>query len=74
MVDQSHRLIDRFAALISDGIAEGVIRPVDPMIAAQMLGATLNAAADLRDYAPGVTQEAIADLYARPLLTGVFTA
>lgn len=74
MVEQSYRLADRFAALISDGIAEGVIRPVDPMIAAQMLGATLNAAADLRVYAPNVTQETIADLYARPLLMGVFTA
>ena len=73
MVEQSYRLSDRFAALISDGIAEGVIRPVDPMIAAQMLGATLNAAADLRDHAAGVTQAAIADLYAKPLLTGVFT-
>jgi AcrR family transcriptional regulator len=73
MVEQSYRLSDRFAALISDGIAEGVIRPVDPMIAAQMLGATLNAAADLRDHAAGVTQGAIADLYAKPLLTGVFT-
>ncbi|HEY2661047.1 MAG TPA: TetR/AcrR family transcriptional regulator [Caulobacteraceae bacterium] len=73
MVDASNRLSARFAAMISDGIAEGVVRPVDPMIAAQMMGATLNAAADLRDGPAGVTQEAIADLYAKPLLTGVFS-
>ena len=73
MVEAASRLSDRFAALISDGIAEGVIRPVDPMIAAQMLGATLNAAADLRDSPAGVTLETIAELYAKPLLTGVFS-
>ncbi len=73
MVDASNRLSARFAAMISDGIAEGVVRPVDPMIAAQMMGATLNAAADLRDGPAEVTQAVIADLYAKPLLTGVFS-
>ena len=72
MVEASNRLSDRFAALISDGIAEGVIRPVDPMIAAQMLVATLNVAADLRDHFEDATPEIVANLYARPLLTGVF--
>ena len=33
--------------MISDGVAEGSLRSVDPFIAAQMLNATLNAAADL---------------------------
>ena len=73
MVEASNRLSDRFAGMISDGIADGVLRPVDPMIAAQMFNATLNAAADLRDTPAGVTLPAVADLYARPLLTGVFT-
>ena len=47
MVEQSDRISDRFASMISDGIAEGSIRPVDPFIAAQMLNATLNACAEL---------------------------
>ena len=73
VVDQSNRLSDRFAAMISDGIAEGSIRPVDPVIAAQMLNATLNAAADLLFWVRGVPADRAVDLYARPMLMGVFS-
>ncbi|MFN3512088.1 MAG: TetR/AcrR family transcriptional regulator [Phenylobacterium sp.] len=71
-VDEANRVSDRFAAMISDGVAEGSIRPVDPFIAAQMLNATLNAGAELGFWVPGVTQKAAPSVFARPLLTGVF--
>jgi len=64
---------DRFASMISDGIAEGSIRPVDPAIAAQMLNATLNAGAELGFWVQGVTQKAAPAIFARPLLMGVFS-
>jgi AcrR family transcriptional regulator len=70
MVALSDRVSDRWAAMISDGIANGSVRPVDPFIAAQMLNATLNAAADLSVLLPGVGGRAAADLYAQPLLMG----
>ena len=73
MVDRSSRLSGRFAAMISDGIADGSIRPVDPAIAAQMINATLNAAADLRASEAGVTRDDVADFYAKPILVGVFS-
>jgi hypothetical protein len=73
MVQQSNRVSDRFSAMISDGVAEGSVRPVDPVIAAQMLNATLNAAAELRFLVKGVKQHEGADLYARPMLMGVFS-
>jgi AcrR family transcriptional regulator len=73
MLDQQNRLSERFAAMIADGIAEGALRPVDPSIAAQMLGATLNAASDLRAEAVQVTREEVAALYAKPMLMGVFS-
>jgi AcrR family transcriptional regulator len=72
MVLQSARVSDRFASMISDGIAEGSVRPVDPFIAAQMLNATLNAAAELPFWVPGATQKAAPALFARPLLMGLF--
>jgi AcrR family transcriptional regulator len=72
MVEQSNRVSDRFAAMISDGIAEGSIRPVDPTIAAQMLNATLNAGAELGIWVPGVKQKAAPAVFVRPLLMGVF--
>ncbi|HEY3799713.1 MAG TPA: TetR family transcriptional regulator [Caulobacteraceae bacterium] len=67
----SARISDRFAAMISDGIAQGSIRPVDPFIAAQMLSATLNAAADLPVILHGVRPHTAVELYARPMFMGL---
>ena len=73
MIEQSARLSDRFAAMISDGIAAGVLRPVDSAIAAQMLTATINAAADLPVILRGVDRAVAAGLYAKPMFTGLLT-
>ena len=72
MVQQSNRVSDRFGSMISDGIAEGSIRAVDPFIAAQMLNATLNAGAELGIWVPGVSQKAAPAVFVRPLLMGIF--
>jgi AcrR family transcriptional regulator len=74
MIEQSGRLSDRFAAMISDGVSEGSLRPVDPFIAAQMLNATLNAAADLPVLLRGVEARMAVDFYARPFFTGLTAA
>ena len=71
-VAHSDRVSDRFASMISDGIVEGSIRPVDAAIAAQMLNATLNAGAELGFWVPGITQKAAPSVFARPLLMGIF--
>jgi AcrR family transcriptional regulator len=71
MIAQSGRLSDRFAAMISDGVAQGSVRPVDPFVAAQMLNATLNAAADLPVILRGVDARTAVQLYARPFFTGL---
>ena len=73
MIDRYNRVSDRFAAMISDGIAEGTIRPVDPLIAAHMLNSMLNAAASINVWAPGIDRTEAASFFARPLLQGVFT-
>ncbi|HUO88935.1 MAG TPA: TetR/AcrR family transcriptional regulator [Rhizomicrobium sp.] len=73
MVERANRISERFAAMISDGVAEGSIRAVDPYIAAQMLNATLNAAADLPFTIPGVTALDAPTLYAKPVLMGLFS-
>lgn len=73
MVDQANRLSGRFASMIADGVAEGSVRAVDPAIAAQMLSATINAAAGLSSLVPGVEEGEAADIYAKPLLLGLFT-
>ena len=74
MIEQSGMLSDRFAAMISDGVAEGSIRPIDPFIASQMLNATLNAAADLPTLLRGVDARLAVEFYARPFFTGLTSA
>jgi hypothetical protein len=73
MVESSNRVSDRFAASIADGIAERSVRAVDPFIAAQMLTATMNAAAEIRWWIPDVLTENAATLYAKPALMGIFS-
>jgi len=74
MIEQSGRLSDRFAAMISEGVAEGSLRPVDPFIAAQMLTASLNAAADLPFLLRGVDARVAVSFYARPFFMGLTSA
>lgn len=62
---------DRFAALISDGVADGSVRPVDVNIAAQMLTAMINAAAELHFWTPGMPPGAASELYVRPFFEGL---
>jgi AcrR family transcriptional regulator len=73
MVEASNRVSDRFASMISDGIASGSVRAVDPYIAAQMLTATLNASAEIRWWIPDVDRAHAPALYAKPVLTGIFS-
>lgn len=73
MVERANRVSERFAAMISDGVADGSIRAVDPYIAAQMLNATLNAASELPYTIPDVAAFDAAALYAKPMLMGVFS-
>lgn len=72
MVRKSTRVSDRFASIISDGIASGCIRAVDPFIAAQMLTISLNASAELKWWVPQATLPPV-QLCAKPMLLGLFT-
>ncbi|MBO9543161.1 TetR/AcrR family transcriptional regulator [Caulobacter sp.] len=71
MADGYARGWQRFGSIISDGIADGSIRPIDPAIAAHMINSMLNAAASLGAWVPGLERDEAAELFAKPLLTGV---
>lgn len=68
---RADRVAQRFAGMLSDGMAEGSIRAVDPYLAAQMISSAINAAADLIAWTGGLTPETVTELYARPVLTGL---
>jgi AcrR family transcriptional regulator len=71
MSAKADQLTDRFAGMISDGVAEGSVRPVDASIAAQMIHATVNSVVDLPQLAPRLTGPQAVELYVRPMLTGL---
>jgi AcrR family transcriptional regulator len=72
MIAEGGRIADRLAGTISDGVAEGVLRPVDPLVAAQMLIAAVNAAADMHLWGPKSAPKDAVPRYATPMLRGVF--
>ncbi|HVF93746.1 MAG TPA: TetR/AcrR family transcriptional regulator, partial [Sphingomonas sp.] len=72
MVDRSNRIARRFAGTMMDGVAEGSIRPVDSLIAAQTLMALQNAAFDMRKWAGTMPRDRAIAMYASTLLYGLF--
>ena len=65
------RLNERFAGLLVDGLVDGSIRPLHPTIAAQLLAANLNAAAELRRWVRGIQPASVTRCYTRPALLGL---
>lgn len=72
MLERSHRIAQSYAGMISDGVAEGSMRPVDPFIASQGLVALQNAAFDMRSWASTMPRERAVALYASSLAFGMF--
>jgi AcrR family transcriptional regulator len=72
MVRHSNRIADRFAGMVSDGVAAGDLRAVDPLVAAQMLTSSINAAADVQLFEPQTRVEDAVRRYATPILKGLF--
>ncbi|MES1975427.1 MAG: TetR/AcrR family transcriptional regulator [Pseudomonadota bacterium] len=72
MVERSNRIARRFAGTMMDGIAEGSIRPVDALVAAQALMALQNAAFDMRKWASTMPRDKAVAFYASTLAFGLF--
>jgi AcrR family transcriptional regulator len=61
---------DGFVAIIDQGVADGSIRPVDSLIASQMIMTMANSAAYLHLFAAGFEADDIVPNYVRPALMG----
>ena len=71
VIDHSNRAAGRFADMMIDGISEQSLRPVDPLIASQMLMAAINAAYEQRRW---VEEDSIGDsiaTYASTIFQGL---
>jgi hypothetical protein len=65
------RVIERMGNLIVDGWGDGSVRPQDPAISAEVLYAAINAAAELKNWVPGIAANNVNRLYTRPSLLGL---
>lgn len=70
--EESTRLARRYAGMMMDGIAEGTVRPVDSLIAAQMVMSMLNSAYDGRTWAKRLPPEKAKEIYASTIAFGMF--
>ncbi|MBB4641890.1 TetR/AcrR family transcriptional regulator [Rhizorhapis suberifaciens] len=70
--DESTRLARRYAGMMMDGIAEGTVRPVDALIAAQMIMAMLNSAYHVRAWARRLSPHDAKQIYAGAIAFGIF--
>jgi AcrR family transcriptional regulator len=73
LIKEFDRASGRFSLVFSEGIADSSLRPVDAAIASQMITALINAAAEVHNWAPGISQQNIASTYARPLFQGLLS-
>ena len=73
LMKEFDRASGRFSLVFSDGIADSSLRPVDAAIASQMITALINAAAEVHNWAPGISQQNVARAYARPLFQGLLS-
>lgn len=73
LINEFDRASGRFSLVLSDGIADSSLRPVDAAIAAQMVSALINGAAELHNWAPGISPQNVARAYARPLFHGLLS-
>ena len=60
--------------MVSDGIGDGSIRHIDAPVAAQILSGTINAGAELRYWAPGLTPRTAELYYVRPMFLGLLSS
>jgi AcrR family transcriptional regulator len=72
VVTRSNRLAQRFAGFLIDGIADGSVRTIDPLVASQIIMSTLNAAYEARRWAERFSDgDAAIAAYASTLSSGL---
>jgi len=66
-------VVTRIASVISDGILDGSVRPLDANVAANMIMAIINGADELPYFARGITPAEVSDYFVRPIFNGLLS-
>jgi AcrR family transcriptional regulator len=72
VVARSNRTALRFAGILIEGMRDGSLRIIDPLIASQLIIATVNTAYDLRKWASSLKPETAIAFYAWSMMHGLF--
>lgn len=72
VVARSNRMARRFAGMLIDGISEGSVRAIDPLITSQAIMAMLNSAFDIQRWASQQDLDEAVSIYASTLAFGLF--
>ncbi len=65
------RLTERLAGVVVDGMMDGSIRPLHPVIAAQVASGLVNSTGSLAHWVPGANLDNVAEIYVRPIFLGI---
>ena len=71
-VKWSNRTALRMTGLIVEGMVEGTVRAIDPIIASQMIVSSINSAYDIRGWASKQSRAQAIMTYASGLMSGIF--
>lgn len=71
LIGELTRITVRFSSIVCDGMADGSVCPVDASVAAEMITAAVNAAAELHFWVPGIGADTVTDYYLKPLFAGL---
>jgi AcrR family transcriptional regulator len=66
-----NRLTTRQTSVVIDGLIDGSVRPLDPTVAGHIGTGIISGAAGLGHWVQGVTEHNVAELYVRPMFTGI---
>lgn len=66
-------VVTRIASVISDGILDGSVRPLDANVAANMIMAMINSADELPYFARGITPVEVSNYFVQPIFNGLLS-
>lgn len=61
----------RFVAMLVEGMQDGSIRPLDQVVAGELISGMINASVELDRWVPGITAENAVELFVKPLFAGI---
>jgi AcrR family transcriptional regulator len=73
VIEKYQQIVHLLASIISDGIIDGSLRPVDATLSAQLILGMLNSADELPTFVPSITTDDATASYVKPCFVGFFS-